>query len=319
MKTLARLALVSLALVSSAAQAAWPDRPIKLVSPYAAGGTNDTTARVVAERLRARLGQPVVVENKPGANIRVASQMVATSPPDGYTLLWTAAPHTVNPAFHKDLPYDTVKSFVPVIHAVAIPVLLSMAPNTKATNLKEYLDLAKSDPKMATVASPGAGSAPHLALELLIAASGVPLVHVPYKGDAPAVTDMMGGQIPAGFNAIGTSLPHVKAGKLRPIAVVAKERFPELPNVPTFGELGLPSVDSFTWFGLVAPAGTPKEIVDRLNKEINEVLKEPEVRAKFAGQGGVALGGSAADFEKFIRADIAKWEKLVKERNIKAE
>lgn len=318
MNSLARIALLSVTLAASAAQAAWPDKPIKLVSPYAAGGTNDTTARVVAERLRSRLGQPVIVENKPGANIRVASQMVATSPPDGYTLLWTAAPHTVNPAFHKDLPYDTLK-FVPVIHAVAIPVLFSLAPSTKATNLKDYLALTKADPKMATVASPGAGSAPHLSLELFIATTGAPLVHVPYKGDAPAVTDMMGGQIPAGFNAIGTSLPHVKAGKLRPVAVVAKERFPELPDVPTFAELGYPAVDANTWFGLVAPAGTPAEVVQRLNKEINEVLKEPEVRAKFAGQGGVPVGGSPADFDKFIRADIAKWEKLVKERNIKAE
>jgi tripartite-type tricarboxylate transporter receptor subunit TctC len=319
MKSLVSIALTALAIVATAAQAAWPDRPIKLVSPYAAGGTNDTTARVVAARLQERLGQPVIVENKPGGNIRLASQTVATSRPDGYTLLWTAAPHTVNPAFYHDLPYDTVKSFVPVIHAVAIPVLFSLSPSTKAANLKEYLALAKSDSRMATVASPGAGSAPHLSLELLIAASGVPLVHVPYKGDAPAVNDMMGGQIPAGFNAIGTSLQAVKAGKLRPIAIVAKDRFPELPNVPTFAELGYPSVDANTWFGLVAPAGTPAEIVQRLNKEINEILKEPEVRTKLAGQGAVPIGGSPADFDKFIRADIAKWEKLVKERNIKPE
>jgi tripartite-type tricarboxylate transporter receptor subunit TctC len=225
----------------------------------------------------------------------------------------------VNPAFYKDLPYDTVKSFVPVVHAVAIPVLFSLAPSTKATTVKEYLDRAKADPKLATVASPGTGSAPHLALELLISATGVPLVHVPYKGDTPAVSDMMGGQIPAGFNAIGTSLPHVKAGKLRPIAVVAKERFPGLPEVPTFAELGYPTVDANTWFGLVAPAGTPAAVVERLNKEINEILKEPEAKKRLAEQGAVAIGGTPADFDKFIRADLAKWEKLVKARNLKPD
>jgi tripartite-type tricarboxylate transporter receptor subunit TctC len=318
MKFITRTALLSLSILASAAQAAWPEKPIRLISPYAPGGTNDTTARVVAEYLRVRLGQPVIVENKPGGNIRIGSQTVATSAPDGYTLLWTAAPHTVNPALYSDMPYDTLKAFVPVVHAVAIPVLFSLSPSTKATNLKGYLDLVKADPKMATVASPGAGSAPHLALELLISVSGAPLVHVPYKGDAPAVSDMIGGQIPAGFNAIGTSLPHVKAGKLRPIAIVAKERFADLPDVPTFAELGYPAVDANTWFGVVAPAGTPPAIVERLNKEINEILKNPEAKKRLADQGGVPIGGTPADFDKFIRADLVKWEKLAKSRNIKA-
>ena len=319
MKTIARLAVLSIALAASVAQAAWPEKPIRIISPYAPGGTNDTTARVIAERLRAKLGQAIIVENKPGANTRVGTQLVATSAPDGYTLLWTAAPHTVNPALYNDLPYDTLKAFVPVVRAVAIPVLFSVAPTTKATNLKQYLDLAKADAKMATVASPGAGSAPHLALELFISATGAPLVHVPYKGDAPAVSDMIGGQIPAGFNAIGTSLPHVKAGKLRPLAVVSKERYPELPDVPTFAELGYPAVDANTWFGVVAPAGTPAAVVERLNKEINEILKEPEAKKRLADQGGVPVGGTAADFDKFIHADLVKWEKLAKSRNIKAD
>ena len=318
MKLIARTALLSLSILASAAQAAWPEKPIRLISPYAPGGTNDTTARVVAEYLRVRLGQPVIVENKPGANIRIGSQAVAASAPDGYTLLWTAAPHTVNAALYNDLPYDTLKSFVPVVHAVAIPVLFSLSPSTKATNLKGYLELVKADPKQATVASPGTGSAPHLAFELFTSITGAPLVHVPYKGDAPAVSDMIGGQIPAGFNAIGTSLPHVKAGKLRPIAVVAKERYPELPDVPTFAELGYPTVDANTWFGVVAPAGTPAGVVERLNKEINEILKEPEAKKRLAEQGAVPIGGTPADFDKFIRADLTKWEKLAKSRNIKA-
>lgn len=311
------LALVTITSITSAQT--WPTKPVRLISPYAPGGTNDTTARIIAERLRARLGQTVIVENKPGANIRLGTDYVAKSPPDGYTLLWTAAPHTVNPALYGKLPYDTLKDFVPIVHAVIIPVLLSVNPSVPAKTVKEYLALAKADQKYATVASPGTASAPHLALELLIDATGIPLIHVPYKGDAPAVTDMIGGQIPAGFNAAGTSLPHVNAGKLRALAAVSRQRMAELPNVPTFAEAGFPTVDAFTWFGLLAPAGTPKEIVDRLNAEVNQVLKEPQARERLAQQTALPIGGTPADFDRYIRTDLAKWAKIVKQRNIKAE
>jgi len=317
MKRIALLAALLAAATSTQAQ--WPAKPVRLVSPYAAGGTNDVTARIVAEKLQSRLGQPFVVENKPGANTRIATEFIAKSAPDGYTLFWVAAPFTVNPAFYDKLPYDPVKDFVPIAHTVSLPVLFSVPASSPAKSVREYLDLAKKDAQQATVCSPGSGSGPHLAMELLAWASGVPLVHVPYKGDAPAVNDLLGGRVGSCMNAAGTPLPHVKAGKVRALAVVAKDRIPQLPDTPTFAQAGLPQVDAFAWFGMLAPAGTPRDIVERLNGELNAILKLPDVIEKFTGIAAVPLGGSAADFERFIRADLVKWAKVVKERNIKPD
>jgi len=297
----------------------WPAKPVRLISPYPPGGTNDVTARIVGEKLSARLGQPVLVENKPGANIRIASEQVAKSVPDGYTLLWTAAPHTVNPALYGKLPYDTLKDFVPVVQTVMIPVLLSVPAASPAKNLKDFLALARTDAKHASVSSPGNGSGPHLALELLIAVSSTPLVHVPYKGDAPAINDLLGGQLGASMAALGTPLPHIKGGKLRALAVVSSKRMPQLPDVPTFAEAGFPAVDAFAWFGLVAPAGTPKPIVERLNAELNQILKLPDVGERFVQLGALPIGGTPDEFARFIRSDLDKWAKLVRERNIKAD
>jgi len=320
MRSHIRAATAALALVALSAQAQnWPAKPIRLVSPYAAGGTNDVTARIVSQQLQARLGQSVLVENKPGANTRIATEFIAKAAPDGYTLYWVAAPFTVNPALYGTLPYDTVKDFMPVAQTVTLPILFSVPATSPSRTVKEFLELAKKDPREATVCSPGNGSGPHLAMELLAWAGNAPLVHVPYKGDAPAVTDLLGGRLGGCMNALGTPLPHVKSGKLRALAVVAKERVSQLPEVPTFGEVGFPQVDAYAWFGLLAPAGTPREVIDRLNLEVNAVLKLPEVLEKFAGQGAVAMGGSAADFERFIRADLEKWARVVKDRNIKVD
>ncbi len=319
MKALRFLLAAALCVPGLALAQNWPAKVVHIVSPYAPGGTNDVTARIVGERLQQRLGQPVVIDNKPGANIRIGSEYVAKSAPDGYTLLWTAAPHTVNPAFYTKLPYDTLKDFVAVVQTVMVPVLLSVPESSPAKSIAEFLALAKAKPEYATVATPGNGSGPHLALELFIAASGAPLVHVPYKGDAPAVNDLLGGRVGAGMNAVGTPLPHVKAGKLRPLGIVSSQRLPQLPAVPTFAEAGFPSVDAYAWFGLLEPAGTPAPIVERLNTEINQILKQPEVVERLAQQGALPIGGSAAEFDRYIRNDLVKWAKLVKERNIKAE
>jgi len=320
MITALRTLLASLALVASFAHAQpWPSKPIRIVSPYAPGGANDVTARIVGQALQARLGQPVLVENRPGANTRIATESVARAAPDGYTLLWSAAPFTVNPALYGKLPYDTLKDFAPVTQTVIVPILFSVSTTSPAKTLREYLDLAKADPKQATVCSAGNGSAPHLAMELLAAESGAPLMHLPYKGDAPAVNDLLGGQVGACVNAISTPLPHVKSGRLRALAVVSRERVPQLPDIPTFAEVGFPQVDSYVWFGLLAPAGTPKEIVDRLNAEVNAALKLPDVIERFTTAGAMAVGGSAADFERFIRTDLEKWARVVKERNIRPD
>lgn len=306
-----------LLLASTVHAQSWPSKPIRLISPYAPGGTNDLTARYVGQYLQARLGQPVLVENKPGANNRIATELVAKAAPDGYTLFWVAAPFTVNPALYDKLPYDTLKDFVPIVHAVSLPILFSVPAASPAKSVAEFIELAKKDPAQATVCSPATGSGPHLAMELLAWASGVPLVHVPYKGDAPAVNDLIGGQVPACMNAVGTPLPHVKSGRLRALAVVSRQRISQLPDTPTFAEAGFSQVDADAWFGLLAPAGTPKPIVDRLNAEVNAALKDPEVREKFAGIAAIPLGGSADDFDRFIRADLKKWAQVVKERNLK--
>ncbi|HPU52307.1 MAG TPA: tripartite tricarboxylate transporter substrate-binding protein, partial [Burkholderiaceae bacterium] len=261
----------------------------------------------------------VMVDNKPGANTRIATELVAKATPDGYTLFWVAAPFTVNPALYDKLPYDTIRDFVPVTQTVIQPLLFSVPAASPARTVAEYLELARKDPRAATVCSPGNGSGPHLAMELLAWASGAPLVHVPYKGDAPAVNDLVGGQVGACFNAQGTPLPHVRSGRLRALAVVARERTAQLPDTPTFAEVGLRQVDAYAWFGLLAPAGTPREVVDRLNQEVNMALKNPEVLEKFAGIGAIAVGGSAAEFERFLRADLDKWSRVVKERGIKPD
>lgn len=317
MKTIAGLILAALACTAQAQ--GWPAKPVRLVSPYAAGGSNDVTARIVGEKLQARLGQPVVVENKPGASTRLATEFIARSAPDGYALLWVAAPFTVNPALYGKLPYDTLKDFVPVAQTVIVPVLFSVPVASPAKSVKEYLELARKDPLQATVCSPGNGSGPHLAMELLAWAGKAPLVHVPYKGDAPAVNDLLGGRVGACMNAMATPLPHVKSGKVRALAVVAKERVPQLTDIPTFAEVGLPQVDAYGWFGMLAPAGTPRDIVERLNADLNHVLKQPDVLERFAALGAIAVGGSSADFERYIRADLDKWAAVVKERNIKPD
>ena len=312
--------LAAALLCASAAHAqSWPTKPIRFISPYAAGGTNDITARIVGQALQAKLGQPVLVENRPGANTRIAAELVARAAPDGYTLFWTAAPFTVNPALYGKLNYDTVKDFAPVVQTVIVPILFSVNAASPAKTVQEYLTLARSDPKQATVCSAGNGSGPHLAMELLAGATGAPLVHLPYKGDAPAVNDLLGGQVGACMNAMGTPLPHVKSGRVRALAMVSRERVPQLPDTPTFAEVGLPQVDAYAWFGLIAPAGTPKEIVDRLNAEVNAVLKQPDVVEKFTSAGAVPVGGSVADFERFIRTDMEKWARVVKERNIRPD
>ncbi len=303
----------------SATAQSWPAKPIRLVSPYAAGGTNDVSARIVAERLERALGQRVLVENRPGANTRIATELVVKSAPDGYTLLWTAAPHTTNPALTEKLPYDTVKDLQPIVQGVILPLLFSVPASSPAKSVAEYLDLARKRPDQATVCSPGKGSGPHLAIELLVAASGAPLVHVPYKGDSQAVTDLVGGNVGAGMNGFGTPLPHVKSGRVRPLAVVGKSRMPQLPDVPTFAEAGYPSVDAYAWFGLLAPAGTPKDVVERLNAEVNKILKEPDAVEQLAKIGAVPVGGTPPEFDAFIRKDIERWRKVVKERNIQVD
>ncbi len=311
-------AFAACAMASAGAQT-WPAKPVRIVAPYAAGGTNDIAARILAERLAQRLGQQFVVENKAGANTRIATEFVAKSAPDGYTLFFCAAPHSTNPGLYGKLPYDTVKDFAPIVHAVTVPLFFLVPSASPVKNAKELIELAKKDSSYANVGSPGNGSAPHLAIELLNSVSGSTLSHIPYKGDAPAIQDLLGGRLGASVDPIAPALPHVKAGKLRAISVASPQRYALLPEVPTLAEQGFRGAEAFAWFGLLAPAGTPAEVIAKLNAEVNLALKQPEVAGKLLGLGMHPVGGTPEQFGAFIRADIDKWTKLINARNIKPD
>lgn len=319
MKIISRMALVlgiTLSATGLALAQEWPTKPIKLISPFPAGGSNDIATRVIGEKLALRLKQPVVVENKPGANTRIASAFIAKADPDGYTLMMTAAPHTTNPALFGQLQYDTLKDFTPVIQVVRAPLFLLVPAASPIKTTKQLLEVA-AKPEAVNVSSPGNGTGPHLAIELFNYLAKSNMTHVPYKGDAPAMTDLVGGQLTAGVHPIVAPLPFIKNDRLRAIAVFGSQRSALLPEVPSLGEQGFKDTDVYTWFGLVGPAKLPANIVTRLNKEINEILAQPDVKERFVSIGMEPVGGSAKDFEQYIDTDIKKWNELVKVRNIK--
>lgn len=312
-------AALSVLVCGAAAAQAWPAKPIRIVAPYAAGGTNDIAARILAERLSQRLGQQAIVENKAGANTRIATEFVAKSAPDGYTLFFCAAPHSTNPALYEKLPYDTVKDFAPVVHVVTVPLFFLVPSASPVKNAKDLIELAKKDPAYANVGSPGNGSAPHLAIELLNSLSGSALTHIPYKGDAPAIQDLLGGRLGASADPVAPALPHIRAGKLRAISVASPQRYSLLPDVPTLAEQGFQGAEAFAWFGLLAPAGTPPDVIAKLNTEVNLALKQAEIAEKLLSLGMTPVGGTPEQFGAFIRSDIDKWTKLIRARNIKPD
>ena len=301
------------------AQSAWPANPIRIISPNPPGGENDMTARILAERLAPVLGQPVVVENKAGAGSRIASEFVAKSPADGYTLLYTGAPHTTNPGLFDKLPYDTVKDFDAIVRTILVPVALAVPASSSIRTAKEFLEQARAKPQTITVASSGNGTGPHLAIGLFSASTGVSLVHVPYKGVSPAVTDLVAAHVNAGVLGISNLHPFVASGKLRALAVVSPKRIPQLSSAPTMSELGYPQVDASGWFGLVGPAGLSRDIVTRLNTEVNRILALPEVIKRLENAVLVPVGGSAQEFDRFIRQDIERWTKIIRQYGIKAD
>lgn len=297
----------------------WPNRSIKFISPFAPGGSNDIATRLIAVKLSPKLQQTIIVENKPGANIRIASEIIARAEPDGYNFVMVAAPHTTNPALYGQLPYDTLKDFTPVVQVVRAPLFLMVPANSPIKTVAELLAASAKQPTGLNISSPGNGTAPHLALELFNNLAKSNLNHIPYKGDAPAVTDLLGERVDAGIHPIISPLPHVKSGKIRVLAVFGSTRSSLLPDVPSLGELGYKNTEVYTWFGLVGPAKLPVKIVDRLNKDVNEILSQPEVRQRFADMGMETVGGTSDQFAKFIRDDIQKWKTLVAQRNIKAD
>ena len=313
-RRIAVLLLLTLpALPSVALAQAWPSKPIKWVVPFAPGGTTDILARTVGEKLGAALGQPVIVENRPGAGGGVGADFVAKSPPDGYTLVGgTISTHAINASLYKSLPYDPVRDFVPITLIARLPNLLVINPNVPAKNVAELVALMKANPGKWNFASAGNGTSQHLSGELFKSIAGVDMQHVPYKGSPPALQDVVGGQVTMTFDNITTALPLAKAGNLRALAVTTAQRSAVAPEIPTMAEAGLAGYEIGSWQGVFAPAGTPPEIVRRLNTEIVRILKSPEIHDKLIALGAEPVGNSVDEFGAMVKSEVAKWGDVVK-------
>ncbi|MFA1683039.1 tripartite tricarboxylate transporter substrate binding protein [Achromobacter dolens] len=309
-----RTALAALSLVAAAASAAqdWPTKPITLVVPYPPGGPTDIVARVVAQGLGDELKQTIIVDNRSGAGGNIGADMVAKAAPDGYTLLLATTAHAINMSLFKNLNYDTRKSFAPVSLLTSGPLVIVTRPDLPASNVRELIALAKSTPGKLTFASSGNGQSTHLAAELFGAMAGVRMVHVPYRGSAPALTDVMGGQADIMFDTMLSSMPYVNGGKLKALAVTGAARSPAAPNVPTVAEAGLPGYEATAWNGLLAPAGTPASVVDRLNGALQKVLGRADIQQKFAAQGFAPAWKTPADTARFLDVEVDKWAGVVK-------
>lgn len=297
----------------------FPTRPVHIVIGFPAGGGIDLVARILAPRLAQALGQPVVVDNKPGANGVIATQFVATSPPDGHTIFFgTTGNLCVNSALVPNLPFNMERDFLPVTQVSSVPFILYSFPGFAPQTLKALIDYARANPGRVNYYSSGSGGLPHLAGELLDSTAGIKTTHVPYKGSAPGLSDLVAGHVQFGFDSVAIGLPHVKAGKLKALAVTGRERLALLPEVPTVAET-LPGYEVVNAYGMVVPAGTPREVVSRLHTEIVKALNDPEIHAKLVAQGTDPVGSTPEAFGAFLKAETAKWRKVVQDGNVKAD
>ncbi len=318
MKTIL-LGLASM-LASTLLQAQYPDKPIRLIVPFAAGGVTDTSGRVVAEALSRRLGQPIVIENKPGASGNIGTQLVVNAPPDGYTLvLGFDGTLVINPHVFANFPFDVTTELAPIGKIGDATLIIVAHPSFPAKTLQELIAYSKKQPNGVSYGTSGVGGTPHIAGELLKQRTGANLTHIPYKGGGQAMTDALGGQVPLVYTAVAGAYTHLKAGRLIPIAVSSLVRAPSLPDVPTFIESGISDFDVSAWVAILAPAKTPRAIVDKLNRELNAVLASPEMVEKLSTLGIVATPGTPEQLGEQIRTDLAKYGKVVKAAGIKAE
>ena len=291
---------------------AYPNKPVKVVVPYPPGGATDIVARIVFQQVSEATGQQFVIENRAGAGGNIGAEAVARAPADGYTLLIATTAHAINMSMFKGLSYDVIKDFTPVTQLTQGPLVLVATPSFPANNVRELIALAKARPNTLNFASSGNGQSTHLSAELFNSMAGIKLSHVPYKGSSPALTDVMAGQVPLMFDTMLTAMPFVKAGKLKALAVTSPLRSPAAPDLPTIAESGLPGYEVFAWNGLLAPAGTPKAVIARLNEELQRALQMPQVKEKFSAQGFAASSSTTEQFGGFLRGEVDKWAKTVK-------
>lgn len=298
----------------------YPAKPIRVINPYTAGGGVDAILRPMTQKMTESLGKQMVVENRPGANGMIGLELAAKSPPDGYTLAaGTTSALTMNVAVYEKVPYDPVRDFAPISNFAESAFILSVHPSVPATSVKEFIALAKARPNQLTYASFGIGSIAHLGTELFSTLSGVKMVHVPYKGSVPAVTDLMAGHVMSSFDSMQSVMPQIRAKRLRALGIAAAKRSPAAPEIPTISEAGVPGFELASWYGLLAPANTPREIVARLHAEIVKALAAPEVRERFESFGTEPVGNTPEAFAAQIRSDIVKWRKVARAANIRAE
>jgi tripartite-type tricarboxylate transporter receptor subunit TctC len=302
------------------AQGAYPARPVTLVVPFPPGGGTDTGARIVAQKLGTKWGQTVIVENKGGAAGMIGADMVAKAKPDGYTLLMgNIGTQAINPSLYKKMPYDPGSAFAPIALVAELPLAMMVHPAVAARTAKEFIALARSQPGKLSYSSSGAGGAPHLAAEMFKEATGSFILHVPYRGGGPAIGDLLAGHVQLSFMTVLEASGHIKAGKLRALAVTGAHRVPALPEVPTLAEAALPGFNSISWIGMLAPAGTPKDIVDKVSADVREVLASDEVKAKLIELGAVPAGNTPAQFQALIESDRKRYAQVIKDKNISVD
>jgi tripartite-type tricarboxylate transporter receptor subunit TctC len=315
-----RLAALLLAVTAGAQAQGWPTKPVRIVVPVATGGIADYYARVIGRKLTDELGQPVIVENRAGGGGNIGADAVAKATPDGHTLLMGfIGSNAVNQFLFKSMPYDTMKDFVPIVMVSEAEGMLAVNPSVPINSVADLLAQARAKPGTLTYASGGIGTSSHLAGELFKSMAKVDLIHVPYKGNAPAVAGLIGGEVQMSFATLTTVVPHVRAGKLRGVAVIGGQRSEAAPELPTISESGVPGFEVNNWIGLFAPSGTPAEIVRRLNAEVTRIMQSPEVAGRMAQQGERFSPNTPEDFARFVRAEAAKWEKVIRDAGLKAE
>ena len=312
-------AALMLSAAFTAAAADYPSKTIKWVVPFPPGGAMDVMARTLGDKLSKSMQTPVVIENRAGAGGIIGSTIVAKSEPDGHTMMIVSIGHAVNPSLYSKLSYDPIKDFEPVSLVGIVPNILVVNPSVKATSVKDLIALAKAEPGKLSYASAGTGTTIHLAAELFSSMADVDIMHVPYKGSSPAVTDLIGGQVNMMFDSLSSAKPYIDSGKVKALAVTTSKRSSLFPNVPTMAEAGIKGYELSGWYAVFVPAKTPKPIVDRLNSELRKALQQPDVRQRFAGIGAEVVGSSPAELGQYLKSETARWSKVVQDRNIKAD